>query len=54
MTGPTDVALDGSQNYEEYLETMQAYNFYPMARELWERWQIFHHGSFRVSEGVTS
>lgn len=39
---------DRRQTYEQYLETMKAYNFYPMDRELWQDWQVHYHGSYRT------
>lgn len=38
------------QTYEEYLETMKAYNFYPLKQDQWERRQIELHGYFKKSE----
>lgn len=34
------------QTYEEYLETMKAYHFYPQDRELWAGWQKHYHGEW--------
>jgi hypothetical protein len=34
------------QTYEEYLETMKAYHFYPLERELWEEWKLQYNKRF--------
>jgi hypothetical protein len=41
------------QTYEEYLETMTAYNFNPLKQDQWERRQIELHGYFKKSEVTT-
>jgi len=38
------------QTYEEYLRTMKAYGFCPVSRELWQEWQIDHHGFYKEVE----
>jgi hypothetical protein len=45
---------DTRQTYEEYLGTMRAYCFVPMQRELWQDWQVFHHGSYKPSTDTPS
>lgn len=30
------------QTYEEYLETMKAYRFSPISRELWQNWEDYY------------
>lgn len=42
--------IDTRQTYEEYLETMKAYHFCPLKRELWQDWQIHYHGAYKQSE----
>lgn len=37
------------KTYEEYLETMRAYHFYPNDRETWQGWQIYYYGFFKAS-----
>ena len=34
------------QTFEEYLETMAAYQFCPSNRTGWQTWQVFHHGHY--------
>jgi len=34
------------QTFDDYLETMKVYNFYPMTQEQWTQRQIELHGDF--------
>ena len=42
------------QTYAEYLETMKAYNFRPMERELWQDWQDWHIENAAIRSGQKS
>lgn len=42
------------QTYQEYLETMDAYNFHPLDQQTWEQRQIEQHGTFKPTPKLTT